>query len=271
MNDQKVQEQLFQVEPVELTPMEIPLSDLPPNHALDGEPSAELVKSIKLLGVLQPIIVYQSDGRYTVLAGRRRIKAARKAGLKTIPALVSSHYESAITLTENSARSSNLIGDYIAIKDMIRHGVLVEEITKTLGIPKGRIERALKLDRLIPKAWEVLKSGKMSVSTGLYLASKPASLQEAIIEAFKEAEYIEGQKPPRLTKAFAEQFARKASRQASEEIFSNMFFDAWRETVRSHIAAALEIAEANHDTKLAELLYQAIAYLNVKEAAKEIA
>ena len=73
--------------------VEIPLGDIDPNRdqprkKFDDEALAQLADSIRHSGVLSPILVARSGERYTIIAGERRWRAARLAGLETIPAIV---------------------------------------------------------------------------------------------------------------------------------------------------------------------------------------
>ena len=59
-----------------------------PRQNFDKEKLSELAASVKQHGVLQPLILKAKDGRYTIIAGERRYRAARQAGLKTVPAVL---------------------------------------------------------------------------------------------------------------------------------------------------------------------------------------
>ena len=59
-----------------------------PRKKFDEEKLKELAQSIKVHGIMQPIIVYRSEGRYTIIAGERRFRAAKLAGLSKVPVIV---------------------------------------------------------------------------------------------------------------------------------------------------------------------------------------
>src|SRR5271170_8299297 len=72
---------------------EIPLASVQanpfqPRHHFDEEPLSALVDSLRSVGVLQPVLVREIDGGFELIAGERRCRAARRAGLVTIPALI---------------------------------------------------------------------------------------------------------------------------------------------------------------------------------------
>lgn len=94
------------------TSIEIPLNLIDPNinqprKAFDETAMSELVNSIRIHGVISPIIVVKTDNRYMIIAGERRFRASKKAGLTTIPAIVRNYSQQQIkeiSLIENLQR-----------------------------------------------------------------------------------------------------------------------------------------------------------------------
>ena len=98
--------------PAENAVVEIPIGDIDPNREqprkrFDEESLRQLAASISHSGVIQPIIVYPRDGRYVIVAGERRYRASRMAGLSAIPAIVRSYdrvKQMEVALLENIQR-----------------------------------------------------------------------------------------------------------------------------------------------------------------------
>ena len=86
-----------------------------PRKRFDDEKLEELAASLKTHGVMQPLIVVRRGGRYTIVAGERRYRAARKAGLKKLPVIVKELSDQdvlEVSLIENIQREDlNAIGD----------------------------------------------------------------------------------------------------------------------------------------------------------------
>ena len=141
--------------------VEIPIADVVPNpHQprvhFDEETLGELAASIAQLGVLQPVLVRRVDDRYQLIAGERRWRAARRAGLTTVPAvvrtsddvsaveqaLVENLHRQDLTPLEEAAAYQQLIEDFELTHDEVaqRVGKSRSAITNTLrllGLPPG--------------------------------------------------------------------------------------------------------------------------------------
>jgi ParB family chromosome partitioning protein len=134
----------------------IPVTKVDPNPnqprlAMDKAGMDDLTASVKEHGVLQPILVRPlSDSRYQLIAGERRWRAARGAGLETIPALIEDIDDETaleISVIENLQREDLSPMDEAMIYDkMIReHGYSIRKLAQKLGKDKGYLENRLRL------------------------------------------------------------------------------------------------------------------------------
>ena len=152
---------------------EIKLSLIEPNRnqprkKFDKEKLEALSESITEHGVIQPIIITPSDnGMYTIIAGERRWRAAKKAGLREIPAIVRDYSEieaAQIALIENLQREDlNPIEEaagYRALMD--EFSLTQEEISKRIGKSRSAIANSLRLLSLGDEISELLVSGALS-------------------------------------------------------------------------------------------------------------
>lgn len=136
--------------------LQVPLSEIRPNpeqprQIFDPESLAELAESIKEKGVLQPVIVKRaSDGGVVLVAGERRVRAARLAGLEKIPAIVTKGNEAEIALIENLQRVDlKPIEEAEALKRMVEeYGYTHEELARVLGKARSTVTETLSLARL---------------------------------------------------------------------------------------------------------------------------
>jgi ParB family chromosome partitioning protein len=139
----------------ELVVREIPLMEIDPNleqprKRFDQEGLEQLAQSIKEVGVIQPIAVYDNKGRYTIIAGERRWRAARVAGLTTIPALVKKLdrvQRMEIALIENIQREDlNPIETAAAISRLMEEcGLTQEAVALKLGRSRSSVANLLRL------------------------------------------------------------------------------------------------------------------------------
>lgn len=152
--------------------IEIDSIDRDPNQPrvnFDPERLNELASSISAYGVLSPILVTpaQAPGRYKVVAGERRLRAAQQVGLKTIPAIVDRDNEGkgertlAVQLVENLQRAdltplerAHAIG---ALKESFN--LSIREIAEKLGISKGMVQRSLEILDLPDDLLNALREG----------------------------------------------------------------------------------------------------------------
>ncbi|ANW97539.1 chromosome partitioning protein ParB [Thermoclostridium stercorarium subsp. thermolacticum DSM 2910] len=146
--------------------MELKIIDIEPNKEqprknFDQEKLQALAESIKQHGVVQPIIVKKQDKGYTIIAGERRWRAAKLAGLKTIPAIVkdlSSRETMEIALIENLQREDlNPIEEAEAYQKLMdEHGLTQEALSKLVGKSRAAIANSVRLLSLPDKIKDML-------------------------------------------------------------------------------------------------------------------
>lgn len=146
-----------------------------PRKTFDEEKLNELAASLKRHGVVQPLIVRRNGLRYTIIAGERRFRAARIAGLSTVPVLISDMDENAImevALVENIQRENlNPIEEAAAIRLLMeQHDLTQEEVSARIGKSRPAIANALRLLALDKTVAELIKEGKLSAGHGKMLA-----------------------------------------------------------------------------------------------------
>jgi len=141
-----------------------------PRKTFSAEPLAQLADSIAAHGVLQPILVRESDpgsGYYQIIAGERRWRAAKMAGLTEVPVIVleSDELEAAqIALIENVQRADlNPVEEAQGYKNLIeRFGMTQEQLSVQVGKSRSAIANAMRLLDLTDGALELLRAGELS-------------------------------------------------------------------------------------------------------------
>jgi ParB family transcriptional regulator, chromosome partitioning protein len=143
-----------------------------PRKRFDSESIAALARSIADAGVVQPLIVRPlADGRYELIAGERRLRAAREAGLETIPALIRDEDEARrlqTALIENMAREDlNPIDEARACAALVEDlGLTKEEVGRRIGRSRASISNLIRLLDLPDPALALLASGELSEGHG---------------------------------------------------------------------------------------------------------
>ena len=148
------------------------LIDIEPNREqprkfFDEESIGELAESIKMYGVIQPIVVTKKEGYYAIIAGERRWRAAKKAGLTEIPAIIrddDDRKNKEISLIENMQREDlNAYEKAAGIRALMEdYNMTQEEIAKVLGKGRSSIANSVRVLNLSPEVLEFAKQGKLT-------------------------------------------------------------------------------------------------------------
>lgn len=152
--------------------VEIKINDIDPNSQqprkiFDQERLGALADSIREHGVVQPIIVRSEGSRYAIVAGERRWRAAKLAGLKTIPAIVkdlSSREVMEIALIENLQREDlNPVEEAEAYQKLIdEYSLTQEEVAKIVGKSRTAIANSVRLLSLPKEIKEMIVDGRLT-------------------------------------------------------------------------------------------------------------
>ncbi|MGM9567824.1 MAG: ParB/RepB/Spo0J family partition protein [Clostridia bacterium] len=139
----------------------------------------ELASSVREHGVLQPLLVRKVDDRYELVAGERRLRAAKKAGLKKVPVvfLTADHKNAAeMGLIENIQREDlNAMEEAAAYREMMeKYGHTQESLGKVLGKSRSYIANSLRLLTLDEEMRAAVEKGKISAGHGRAILSVKA-------------------------------------------------------------------------------------------------
>ena len=138
-----------------------------PRKTFDEEGIEELAESIKRYGVIQPIIVVKKDDYYEIVAGERRWRASKKAGLKEIPAIIregTDRHNKEVALIENIQREDlNAYEKALGIKELMdNYSLKQQEVAEILGKSRSGIANTVRILNLDPRVLELVKQGKLA-------------------------------------------------------------------------------------------------------------
>jgi ParB family transcriptional regulator, chromosome partitioning protein len=152
--------------------LEIDLDRITPNPrqprtVMDETALAELADSIREHGILQPLIVTRSGSDYTLVAGERRWRAARAAGLRKVPALVKDTTPRQLlelALVENIQRQElNPLEEAAAYRQLLEeHGLKQDEVAHRVGKSRSAVANSMRLLKLPPEAKQALAEGRIT-------------------------------------------------------------------------------------------------------------
>lgn len=147
-----------------------------PRKTFDDEKINELADSINKYGILQPIIVRKENSLYKIIAGERRWRAAKIAGLTVVPIRIKEYDEKTakeVALIENVQREDlNAVEEAQAYQSLINeYGLTQEEVAKRVSKNRSTIANAMRILKLNDDILELIKTGKLTEGHGRALLS----------------------------------------------------------------------------------------------------
>ena len=171
--------------------VEVPLTLVHPNpyqprRHMDGPGLEELAASIREHGVLQPVLVTETLDGYQVVAGERRVSAARLAGLERVPALVrqlAGRDQLEVALVENVQRADlDPIEEALAYRQLIdEFGLTQEQVSDRVGKARATVANTLRLLDLHPDVQAAIVDGSVTEGHGRALAGLPPDGQARVV------------------------------------------------------------------------------------------
>ncbi len=174
--------------------IDVPVDAISPNPgqprtAFSADGLAELASSIAVHGILQPLTIRRTPAGYQLISGERRLRAAKLAGLSTVPCIVAAVDEeqsSLLALVENlQRRDLDFLEEALALSQLAAsYRLTQEEIAKKLGKSQSAIANKLRLLRLHPDALTLLRAKGYTERHARALLRLPEDAQ------FKAAQYV---------------------------------------------------------------------------------
>ncbi len=174
-----------------------------------GDPvDKQFVENVRTHGrIFEPIIVRATDdGRFNILAGKRRSQAARALGFATIPAVVETgdlSNDYIIGLTENYARSNNAVEEFRMVKALIEQyrdqhdgdagaddRKAVAAIAKATGMTVSQVKKSRNLERLVPELVTAVEEGAMASWSAQHASRMPVEVQRQLVDTLNQRGHV---------------------------------------------------------------------------------
>jgi len=179
------------------SPQTLPLDQLQPGKyqprtRMDQASLAELAESIKAQGVIQPVLVRRVEGgKYEIIAGERRTRAARLAGLTEVPVVlreVADNAAAAMALIENIQREDlNPLEEAQGLTRLMNEFRLTqEEVAKAVGRSRSAVANLLRLVHLPKPVQEMLYAGEIDMGHARALLALPGAMQLQLAPQIRE-------------------------------------------------------------------------------------
>ena len=260
-----------------LRAQEIPVDDIvanpyQPRQSVDARGLEDLAASIAQHGVLQPIIVRPVGSAFELVAGQRRVQAARMAGLHTVPAVITGvddEGSGVLALVENLQREDlGFLEEAAALARLVTEfGLSQSDLARRLGRSQSTIANKLRLLRLAPEVQSRLGAGGFSERHArALLALREAQVQLRVLDEIKAKELTVRQTEALVERLVADQVAAGAANKSKPaqswrvvfrdaRIISNTFRAAVERLEQSGMQADFEEIERDDGLEIRVLVH----------------
>lgn len=177
----------------------------PKNRKAGG---VDIIQSVKELGILQPILVIEQEGKYKIVAGARRYASAKYFEMATVPAIVLESADVTIQAAENFDRKDlNPLDESAMIIALEKQGMSREVVAGWLNISVQQVAKREQLSKLSPTLKDMVKDGQVSASVAAELSVMSQEAQDKYVESSTQSSWIK--EPHNLTVRGARDMARR--------------------------------------------------------------
>ena len=268
--NQKAQESAKpeQEEPAQ-TELELKVSEIEPNQdqprkAFDQEQLEELADSIRKYGVLQPLLVQKKGESYEIIAGERRWRAAKLAGLRTIPVVIreySPQQAMEIALIENVQREDlNPIEEARAYQRLMQEFSLKqEEIAERVSKNRTTITNSMRLLNLAPEVQQMLVEGRITSGHARALLAVADPYQQLELAKKVEAEHMSVREVEKAVKLLGKEKKEKKKSQVDEAV--ELVFQDMENRMKTVMGTKVNISRKDKSKGKIEIEYYSEAEL----------
>ena len=212
-----------------------------PRKKFDEDELLELAESIKIHGVIQPIIVTKRGKRYEIIAGERRWRASKLAGLTKIPAVIREYTDKEImevSLIENIQRQDlNPIEEAVAFKKLIdEYKMKQDELAERVSKSRSAITNALRLLKLDDKVKAMLAEGLISTGHARALLAVEDKNKQQILATRIFDEKLSVRETEKLVKQILENKESKKEKKSSEKLIYKKLEDSLKSIIGSKVS-----------------------------------
>ena len=225
---------------------EIKISEIDPNmgqprKCFNEDELLELAESIKIHGVIQPIILTKRGKRYEIIAGERRWRASKLAGLVKIPAVIREYTDKEImevSLIENIQRQDlNPIEEALAFKNLIdEYKMKQDDLAERVSKSRSAITNALRLLKLDDKVKAMLAEGLISTGHARALLAVEDKNKQQILATKIFDEKLSVRETEKLVKQILENKEPKKEEKPSEKLIYKKLEDSLKSIIGSKVS-----------------------------------
>ena len=268
--EQRVYETTNKEEIIEVAISELRPNPYQPRKVFDSEALSDLASSIKEHGVFQPIIVKKSIKGYEIIAGERRVRASKLAGLEKVPAIVRNLNDEQmmeIALLENLQRENlSAIEEAKAYKSMIENLHLTQEqLSVKVGKSRSHVTNILGLLRLPSEVQEMVVNKKISMGHARVLSKLESD--EKIIEMAHDI--VDKKIPVRNVEELSQNTEKKVKNVKTSKTKNNEFFEV-EEMLKEKLDTKVKIKDNIVSTLIEIVIALVLFFVTIGVAIKPI-
>lgn len=223
-----------------------------PRKAFHNESIVELSESIKHNGIIQPLILKQDGSSYSIVAGERRWRAAKMAGLKEVPAVIMELTDQQvleISLIENIQREDlNPIEEAVAYKKLLSDfGLTQEQLSRVMGKSRATITNIMRLINLDTRVQEYIIEGVLSEGHGrTLLGIKDGDLQYEVAQRVID----DGISVRELEKIIKNIASQSEDKEVKEEYNLNSYYKDVRDRLQDYFGTKVNLSNKKNKGKI---------------------
>ncbi|MBO1923455.1 ParB/RepB/Spo0J family partition protein [Thiomicrorhabdus sp. 6S3-12] len=231
-----------------------------PRQQFNDDSLAELAASIKVQGVVQPIVVRSlNDDSYEIIAGERRWRAAKLAGLEHVPVVIrqaDGQTTLAMALIENIQRENlNPIETAIGLKRLLQEFELTQqEVADAVGYSRSAVSNLLRLLKLPEVIQQALHDGKITMGHARAVISMPEPIQNDLVKKAVQNGWSVRQMEQAAQEVLVPSAVKKAAKEASKPKFE--FVDRHQESLAKQLDAKVQIKHKENGRGKIEISYK---------------
>lgn len=228
-----------------------------PRKQFDKEALENLAGSIKQYGIIQPIVVCKKDDYYEIIAGERRWRAAKLAGLKEIPVVIKEYTEkeiAEISLIENIQRENlNPIEEAKAYKRLIdEYNLTQEELAERISKSRTQITNTMRLMKLHEDIQQMLVDGIISAGHARALLA----LENEDVQLTAAKKIVSESLSVRQTEDLVKQLNTPAAdKKTSKKIVNSLFYKELERSMTESLGAKVKIHQKDQEKGKIEINY----------------
>lgn len=234
-----------------------------PRKEFDKDALSELANSIKQYGILQPIIVQKNEDMYEIIAGERRWRAAKEAGLTEVPVIIRDYDKQKImeiSIIENIQRENlNPIEEAMAYQSLMEeYGLKHEELAERVSKNRSTITNSMRLLKLSDNIQQMIIDGKISAGHAKVLLSVENTSEQEKIAQELISKSLSVRELEKLVKQYIK--PRKKKKSKDDKDYS-LFYKEYEDKLKDILGTKVQINTKDKNKGRIEIDYYSAAEL----------